>query len=221
MEDSLNAIPKPSNSVEGVSTIVPSGNASSSVVTPANCNCSELQNKDFIGSKRVTHTYATIDSTGAKYYGSFDSSVQQAEFKYLGLSLLLLIFSMYLYNVAARMYRHYVYRKTLPAFEQPAVIGLSLGFAYIWCGIILSMKGLPLHFWKLELQAYPSQFVLGFMLPALLLMAIGLFRFSLIFSSSTKYSKTDGREYRTSLIGFIFSILNALASLATIWMVMR
>ena len=82
----------------------------------------------------------------------------------------------------------------------------------------MAVKGLPPNFLGYEFLYFPNQFILGIILSSLLLLAVGIFRFTLIafIPNSTDNEKTL-KDSRFSFIGILFGGLSFVSNLITIW----
>jgi hypothetical protein len=177
-----------------------------------------FMNTKSLNGKTVERVYSETDSAHVYFYASFDSSSDLEKFKTLGLSITLLIFSIYLFHVSTKIYRQYFEKTANEDFFTFVFFGSVVLFNVLWVIITLELKGIPFSFIKDEFLHYPNQFVLGVLLSSLLLFSVGIFRFTLIAfipnSNNTEKTLTDSRF---SFVGLIFGVVSAIANIATIW----
>ena len=156
-------------------------------------------------------TYSSTDSLGKVHrYYSYNNNTQ--------LSLILLIFSIYLFYVATKLYHQYSDKERNESdfnFLFYLISGLIL---FGWTMLVLLCKGIPINYWYYELLYYPNQFVFGVVLSSLLLLCIGIFRFTII---AFTYQPDDDKNIKTavrfSFVGFSFGLFGFIANILTIW----
>jgi len=177
------------------------------------------RNEENIANKNVIWSYTTYSDNGySTYYGSYDGSQDLAEFKPLGLSIVLLLFSFYLFFVATKLYHQYFDKKLKEQILNNIFYFVAILIIFCWVILVLSIKGIPLSFWNQELMYFPNQFVLGVVLSSLLLLGIGIFRFTIIaFIHNPVDSENVATDIRFSFVGFIFGLLSLVANFWTIW----
>lgn len=168
-------------------------------------------------SKQYIANYSYYDANGIVH--SKDISNELVGFKILGISIVLMIFSIYLYNFATKLFRRYFDKKEVDSFDTFfTCLFYIVVFNWAWIYVILSKKDISIKYLKDELLIYPEEFVLGIMLSSVLLLGIGVFRFTLIafnpISNETKESKMDTRF---SFIGFFVAVISLVANFAQIW----
>jgi len=180
-------------------------------------------NKNALIDSQVRGTYTLTDGSGKKeFYGTYDFSSKLSDFKTFGLSLTLLIFSIYLFHVSTKIYRQYFDKKAKENYFTPIFYMCALIFNYIWIVIVMTKKGLPMSLTPHEFLLFPNQFVLGVMLSSLLLFTVGIFRFTLIaFIPNSDDNAKTLKDSRFSFIGIVFGLLSALANLVTIWLAFK
>lgn len=184
---------------------------------------SYYENENNLFHKNVNWTYTTTDSLGnTKHYGSYDNSKDLASFKPLGLSVILFLFSVYLFFVATKLYHQYFDKKFKEQIFNIIIYLCSASIIFSWLILVLSIKGVPISFWNWELMYFPNQFVLGVVLSSLLLLGIGIFRFTIIaFIHNPIDSENVTTDIRFSFVGFVFGILSLVANFWTIWSAFR
>ena len=177
------------------------------------------ENEEILAYKKVSRVYTDMDSSHKLiYYGSYENSKDLAGLKFLGISVVLLLFSFYLFFVATKLY-HQFFDKHLKERILNTLIYLGVSLMIIcWVILAFSVKGIPMTFWISELIYFPNQFVFGVLLSSLLLLVIGIFRFSIIaFIYSPAAGENIKKDTRFSVVGFAFGLLSLLANLWTIW----
>jgi hypothetical protein len=154
-------------------------------------------------------------------YGTYDGTNSVARFKYLGLSLCLLVTSIYLFVIANRVYHSYFVDKKQVLYN--IVFGIVVLFFNVSGTFgVLQAKGLPLSLLVSEAFFYPNQFVLGIVLSSVLLLGIGCFRFTVLLTFPNSEEKTVNKvDNNVSRIAIAFSLVNLLANFATIWMALK
>jgi hypothetical protein len=213
--------------VPGKSGVLPGKSSTSldsiSVKYPANVDNTSLRgtftNQNSIGNKHVEWIYTSI---AGREYGTYDSTKDLVKFKSFGLSLSLFVFSFYLFYVAARLYHQYFDKNGQEKYFTIFFL-FSVAIANIfWVWIILEMKGLPSEFLLEEFLHYPDQFIFVMELASLLLLTIGVLRFTLIaFLPNSEENEKKLKDSRFSIIGIVVGLLSVIANIIKIWEAFR
>lgn len=167
----------------------------------------------------VEWDYITTDSLGYEYrYGTYDNSIQCSNFKQLGISFILLLFSFYLFFVATKIYNQYFKEFIIDAL----VYILAFSISAFWIFLVVAFKGIPFEFLFMEFILFPNQFVLGVILSSLLLLGVGIFRFTIIALVHNPENKENlTKNIRFSFVGFIFGIISLVANFLQIYSVFK
>lgn len=180
---------------------------------------SAFENQNSIGDKHVEWVYTTVDAAGVvKQYGTYDSTKDLVKFKSFGLSLSLFVFSIYLFYVSARLYHQYFDKngkeKYFAFFFLIAVVFANT----LWVWVLLEMKGIPTIFLLEEFLRYPDQFIFVLELASLLLLTIGVLRFTLIaFLPNSEENEKKLKDSRFSVIGIVVGMISVTANIIKIW----
>jgi hypothetical protein len=180
----------------------------------------EYTNSENLIGKNITSIYTSFDSFGNKKneYGTFNSSVDLAMFKPLGVSITLLIFSFYLFFVATKLYHQYFDKKLNEQILNNLFYLVACLLIIGWSKLVLDIKGIPFKFCHWELLQFPNQFILGILLSTSLLLSVGIFRFSIIaFIHNPIDDENVTKHVRFSYVGFIFGTLGFIANVYTLW----
>ncbi|MBK9728465.1 MAG: hypothetical protein IPO86_10135 [Saprospiraceae bacterium] len=183
-----------------------------------------IYHNDLPASVKEYRNYKYISEYSGKthYYYSFDNTRALLEFKSLGISLILSIFSFYLYYVATKLYREYFDKEKKEEIWNYGFYILSLLIVIIWVGIIIKSKDLIPDFILNEIINYPNQFVLGLVISSLLLFGIGIFRFIVVaFIQHAEDQIRLVKDIRFSFVGLMFGLLSILADLIALWSIFR
>lgn len=149
-------------------------------------------------------------------YALSDSPVELERFKTLGLSIVLLVFSIYLFYVSTKIYLQYLDKKVSENYFTYICYGCIVIFNFLWVIIILEIKNISPELLSSEFLRYPNQFVFGVLLSSLLLLAVGIFRFTLIALIPSDNTEEMSKDKRFAIIGILFSILGAIANILKI-----
>lgn len=176
----------------------------------------EFENKQSVAGANVNRVYTQSDGEKTIKYGSFDAEKGLEKFKMFGLSIILLVFSYYLFFVASAVYIKNSNDSEYP-WNQLFVI-ISILIIVLWFVIVFYFKGIPARYFLSELLHYPNQFVFGVLLSSLLVLSIGIFRFSMVAFAKTELKESgDLQTVRFSFGGLLFSLISMIANFASIW----
>lgn len=161
---------------------------------------------------------AKSDTNGlqTENYAHSDSPLELERFKTLGFSIVLLVFSIYLFYVSTKTYLEYLDKKVSENYFTYICYACIVVFNFLWVIIILKIKNISPELLSSEFLRYPNQFVFGVLLSSLLLLAVGMFRFTLIALIPSDNTEEMSKDKRFAIIGLLFSILGAIANILKI-----
>ncbi|BBE18013.1 hypothetical protein AQPE_2172 [Aquipluma nitroreducens] len=160
-----------------------------------------------------------LNSTLEEYkLNSRDITKDVSNFTFLGISLALLIFSIYFFSSTSRLYRSKIENWKQEAIIDQLIYMIALIFVSSWVALICYVKNLKLDFIFQDLVLYPKQYILGIILAILILSITSIYRHFLLLRlfSIEESSSENQKKKNVTLVTLTFSAVNLGSSLITI-----
>jgi hypothetical protein len=186
-----------------------------------NWEIDSLINERYFNGKNIGVYYIRTDSTGFRTaYASYDNTTQIAVYKTLGLTSFLFILSMAMCILSSRVYKRYFAIERKVDFLMFFIIINSFLILFFINAMSIATKGIPYEpeFIVREIASFPNEFSWGLIWSSLLLWSFTLYRFASVAFIPIQYDNTEQpqKENWSSIIGFIFSVIGAVANILKI-----